>query len=95
MNDKEIQKFSRDYDMTLLLRGTLFLLGGYILLLVSLEVASMAFSNKDYVPKFLSSELIHSTFGYIGGVYSTIAAFLYSTKFNNNGGHNNGHGTND
>lgn len=88
MSDKEIKRFSRDYDMSMLLKGTLILLGGYILLLVALEFVSMVFSNQNYTPRFLSSELIHSTFGYIGGVYSTIAAFLYSTKFNSNGGNN-------
>ena len=86
MSDKEISKFSRDYDMTLLLRGTLILLGGYLLLLVALEVVTMVFATTGYTPKFLSSELVHSTFGYIGGVYSTIAAFLYSDKLKNGNG---------
>lgn len=85
MNDvkraKQIQKYSTDYDMTLVAKLTFWSFIGFLLALVIMEGVSMVFFPKDNgVIRFLTPEIIHSVFGYMGGWAQAIVTFLFGKK---------------
>ena len=78
---KEIQKYSTDYDMTLVAKLSFYWFGGFLLALVVMEIVSMVFFPKeDGTPRFLTGEIIHSLFGYMGGWAQAIVTFLFGKK---------------
>ena len=80
MNDvkkaKQIQKFSADYDMTIVIKYAFLLFGLFLLQLFVLEFL-LRFYHKDMADKgYLTPEITHTIFGFIGGWIAAIVTFL-------------------
>ena len=92
---KLISKYSTDYDMTLVAKLTFYSFIGFSAALVIMEGISMVFFRpQDGTVRFLTPEIIHSLFGYMGGWAQAIVTFLFgkkladrfNDKINGNGG---------
>ena len=76
---REIQRWSTDYDMTLVAKCVFAALFFFIGLLVVLEVFSRSVWD-DTEPMYFTPEIGHAIFGFVAGCGSTIVSFLYGKK---------------
>ena len=78
---KHIAKYSTDYDMTVVIKFVFLTFGGFIFALTILEILGR-FVLKIQSPSgiYLTGEITHSLFGYIGGWTQAIVTFLFGKK---------------
>ena len=80
MNDvkkaKQIQKFSADYDMTIVIKYAFLLFGAFLLQLFVLEVLLRFYHKEMADTGYLTPEITHTIFGFIGGWIAAIVTFL-------------------
>ncbi|MXV76396.1 hypothetical protein F4Z99_19255 [Candidatus Poribacteria bacterium] len=72
---KGIAKYSVDYDMTIVIRYSFLILGMFLFYLFVLEICTR-FILDEKNEGYLTPEIIHTIFGFIGGVVTTIVTFL-------------------
>jgi len=79
---KQMAKYSIDYDMSMVIKYSYILFGIFLLQLFLLEVADLVhrlfFSegNENQDTKYLTPEITHTVFGFIGGWIAAIVTFL-------------------
>lgn len=73
---KQVAKYSVDYDMSMVIKLSFTVLLVFLVQLFLLEIIAR-FVIKDFTGKgYLTPEIIHTVFGFIGGVVTTIVTFL-------------------
>lgn len=73
---KQMRKYDADYDMTMVIRYAFLLFGIFLFQLFALELL-MWYNNEDTSDGgYLTPEITHTIFGFIGGWIAAIVTFL-------------------
>ncbi|MDE0398889.1 MAG: hypothetical protein OXL96_13925 [Candidatus Poribacteria bacterium] len=73
---KQMHKYNADYDMTMVIRYAFALFGLFLLQLFVLELLRWRTSENLEDGGYLTPEITHTIFGFIGGWIAAIVTFL-------------------
>ena len=78
---KALQKYSTDYDQTLVIRYVFTLLAVFMFALIFLEIMQQRFADADATHRgYLTPEIVHTIFGFIGGAMTVIVNSFFTKK---------------
>ena len=74
---KVVAKYSQDYDKTIVIRWIFASFCGMMIAIILLELYTLIFDDGE-APAYLTPEIIHTIFGFIGGWASSVVVNFFA-----------------